>query len=200
MSDNNRNLHLPNLLRHPRQCTSFPHLRLWQRDLPSQSRRAPSWHVLSSSHRFSRRNSHCMSWWRRHGRIRQHRGPTRMGYTDALHDCHQWSIATELQLPISCNRMHFTNRHKKGNIAIEHKTVMRVERGDNTFVDLKTGKRKQFDIVVQTPLHILSVRVFCHFMFIHICWPFFSVVSLLSRMDILASLLVLRNRQPRQGS
>ena len=37
------------------------------------------------------------------------------------------------------------------------KIVMRVERGDDTFVDLKTGKRKQFDIVVQTPVHILSV-------------------------------------------
>lgn len=34
---------------------------------------------------------------------------------------------------------------------------MRVERGDDNALDIKTGKRKLFDIVVQTPVHILSV-------------------------------------------
>jgi hypothetical protein len=72
-----------------------------------------------------------------------------------------WSIVTDLQLPASCSKLHFTNRHKKSNIAVVHtlKIVMRVERGDEKFVDAKTGKRKQFDIVVQTPLHILDVSV-----------------------------------------
>ncbi len=71
-----------------------------------------------------------------------------------------WTIQTELKLPKSCARMHFTNKHKKSNISINHmlKLTIRVERGDDQFVDAKTGKRKHFDIVVQTPLHILSVR------------------------------------------
>lgn len=73
-----------------------------------------------------------------------------------------WTIQHDLQLPKSCARMHFTNRHKRSNIGINHllKIVMRVERGDDEFVDPKTGKRKHFDIVVQTPIHILSVSPF----------------------------------------
>ncbi|KLO14299.1 hypothetical protein SCHPADRAFT_826646, partial [Schizopora paradoxa] len=66
-----------------------------------------------------------------------------------------WSLQTELKLPRSCARMHFTNKHKKSNITVTHvlKLTIRVERGDDEFVDAKTGKRKHFDIVVQTPLH-----------------------------------------------
>ena len=73
-----------------------------------------------------------------------------------------WTIQAQLQLPRSCARMHFTNKHKKSNIGINHtlKIVMRVERGDDHYLDSKTGRRKNFDIVVQTPIHILSVRIF----------------------------------------
>lgn len=35
---------------------------------------------------------------------------------------------------------------------------MRLSRGDETGVDLKTGKNKLFEIVVRTPVHVLSVR------------------------------------------
>jgi hypothetical protein len=35
---------------------------------------------------------------------------------------------------------------------------MRLSRGDDTGVDPKTGKSKLFEIVVRTPVHILSVR------------------------------------------
>ncbi|KAL5504710.1 hypothetical protein ACEPAH_7373 [Sanghuangporus vaninii] len=71
-----------------------------------------------------------------------------------------WSIQALLQLPKSCSLMHFTNKHKRSNIGIAHvlKIVFRVERGDDQFIDTKTGRRKHFDIVVQTPLHILSCR------------------------------------------
>ena len=73
-----------------------------------------------------------------------------------------WSIQALLQLPKSCDKMHFTNKHKRSNIGISHtlKIVFRVERGDDAFIDAKTGNRKHFDIVVQTPLHILSVSNF----------------------------------------
>lgn len=35
---------------------------------------------------------------------------------------------------------------------------MRLARGDETGVDPKTGKNKLFEIVVRTPVHVLSVR------------------------------------------
>ncbi|TDL22999.1 hypothetical protein BD410DRAFT_839307 [Rickenella mellea] len=71
-----------------------------------------------------------------------------------------WTLIKELQLPTSCGRMHFTNKNKKSNMGISHvlKIVLRVERGDDEVLDAKTGKRKLFDIVVLTPVHILSCR------------------------------------------
>ena len=73
-----------------------------------------------------------------------------------------WDVIANLELPKSCQKMHFTNKHKKSNISISHnlKLVFRVERGDDQYVDAKTGMRKHFDIVVQTPMHILSVSLF----------------------------------------
>lgn len=70
-----------------------------------------------------------------------------------------WTFHQELQLPKSCNTMHFTNKNRRSNIVVSHmlKVVIRVERGDDMHVDSRTGKRKLFDIVVQTPVLILSV-------------------------------------------
>lgn len=72
-----------------------------------------------------------------------------------------WTFHQELKLPNSCDAMHFTNKNRRGNIVISHllKVVIRVERGDDLQLDAKTGKRKLFDIVVQTPVLILSVGV-----------------------------------------
>ncbi|KAF8581093.1 hypothetical protein K439DRAFT_1393126 [Ramaria rubella] len=71
-----------------------------------------------------------------------------------------WVLNHDLQLPTDCNKLHFTYKHKGSNISVSHilKIVFRVERGDDQFLDPKTGKRRLFDIVVQTPIHILS----CH--------------------------------------
>ncbi|KAJ7287163.1 hypothetical protein C8J57DRAFT_578429 [Mycena rebaudengoi] len=71
-----------------------------------------------------------------------------------------WTFHQDLRLPVSCNVMHFTNKNKRSNVCVTHvvKCVMRVERGDDAAMDAKTGKRKLFDIVVQTPVHILSCR------------------------------------------
>ena len=70
-----------------------------------------------------------------------------------------WMLHQNLKLPGSCAQMKFTNKNRKSNIIVTHtlKLVMRVERGDDSFIDPKTGKRKLFDIVVQTPVLILSV-------------------------------------------
>ena len=75
-----------------------------------------------------------------------------------------WTFHQELHLPKSCNMMRFTNRNRRSNIIVTHliKVIMRVERGDDVHVDGKTGKRKLFDIVVQTPIIILSVGWFVH--------------------------------------
>ena len=73
-----------------------------------------------------------------------------------------WTLHQDLKLPGSCSQMKFTNRNYKSNIIVTHtlKIVMRVERGDDLVIDAKTGKRKLFDIVVQTPVFILSVSFF----------------------------------------
>ncbi|KIY68101.1 hypothetical protein CYLTODRAFT_421959 [Cylindrobasidium torrendii FP15055 ss-10] len=71
-----------------------------------------------------------------------------------------WTFQQRLALPTSCKTLHFTNKNKKSNIIINHnlKIVMRVESGDPEAIDPKTGKKKLYDIVVQTPIHILSCR------------------------------------------
>lgn len=73
-----------------------------------------------------------------------------------------WTFHQDLQLPPSCKMLHFTNKNKRSNITIAHnlKLVIRVQRGDDEAIDEKTGKRKLFDIVIQTPVHILSVSFY----------------------------------------
>jgi hypothetical protein len=70
-----------------------------------------------------------------------------------------WAFHHELRLPNSCTQLNFSNQNRRAYILITHnlKVIFRVERGDDEFVDQKSGKRKLFDIVVQTPVHILSV-------------------------------------------
>lgn len=72
-----------------------------------------------------------------------------------------WGIQKDVPLPKSCSELHFTNKNKKSNIIISHtlKVIFRVQRGDDSELDPQTGKRKMYDIVVQTPIHILSVRL-----------------------------------------
>ncbi len=70
-----------------------------------------------------------------------------------------WTVQRSIPLPKTCSELHFTNKNKKSNITISHtlKVIFRVQRGDDQELDKQTGKRKMFDIVVQTPIHILSV-------------------------------------------
>ena len=70
-----------------------------------------------------------------------------------------WTLHKEMQLPRNCRTLRFTNKNRRSNITITHvlKCMIRVERGDDSVLDEKTGKRKLFDIVVQIPIHILSV-------------------------------------------
>nr|GAT57857.1 predicted protein [Mycena chlorophos] len=71
-----------------------------------------------------------------------------------------WTFHRDLQIPPSCAALHFTNKNKQSSMVVTHllKCIIRIERGDDAAIDSKTGKRKLFDIVVQTPVHILSCR------------------------------------------
>ncbi|THH33044.1 hypothetical protein EUX98_g1120 [Antrodiella citrinella] len=72
-----------------------------------------------------------------------------------------WTIQQEIQLPESCASLHFTNKNKKSNMIVTHmlKVVFRVQRDREVDADGKESKdpkKKLYDIVVQTPIHILS--------------------------------------------
>ncbi|KAJ9097265.1 hypothetical protein QFC21_004934 [Naganishia friedmannii] len=70
-----------------------------------------------------------------------------------------WYLDTTLQVPDCSSRIRFTTKHAKTNMSISHwlKLIIRVERGDDVAVDAK-GRRKQFDIIIETPLHLLDCR------------------------------------------
>ena len=78
-----------------------------------------------------------------------------------------WTIRKDLPLPGAGGLLHPTNKNRGSNISVGHmlKLVFRVERGDDEALDPVSGKRKLFDIVVQTPVHILSVSVCARFFF-----------------------------------
>jgi hypothetical protein len=69
-----------------------------------------------------------------------------------------WNFSFDLNLPQSCAVLKPTNRNKLANMLVTHslKIVMRMQRGDDTVLD-SYGRRKLFDVVVRTPVHILSV-------------------------------------------
>ncbi|GAA5969490.1 hypothetical protein JCM11641_008132 [Rhodosporidiobolus odoratus] len=71
-----------------------------------------------------------------------------------------WHLDGYLQLPDCATKINFSTHHHQSNIAVAHnlKIMLRVERGDDEFLDSK-GKRKLFDIIVETNLHILSCRL-----------------------------------------
>ncbi|KAF8891808.1 hypothetical protein BD779DRAFT_1513256 [Infundibulicybe gibba] len=69
-----------------------------------------------------------------------------------------WKICRDLQLPSQCSALRYTNKNRRSNIVISHtlKCVIRLERGEDLHTDPKTGKQKLYDIIVQTPIQILS--------------------------------------------
>jgi arrestin-related trafficking adapter 3/6 len=71
-----------------------------------------------------------------------------------------WTFQMALLVPSACGTLHCSNKNMRAPIQISHllKVVVRVERGDDSQVDAKTGKPKQFDIVMRIPVYILSVR------------------------------------------
>ena len=70
-----------------------------------------------------------------------------------------WTIRKDLPLLGPGGVLHVTNKNRGSNILVGHmlKSVFRVECGDDEALDPVSGKWKLFDIVVQTPVHILLV-------------------------------------------
>jgi arrestin-related trafficking adapter 3/6 len=97
-----------------------------------------------------------------------------------------WTFSHEVSLPASCGSLQISTKNKKSNITVTHtlKVIFRVERGDDSELDTKTGKRKLYDIVMQTPVHILSVRYFDILLLYQELNSLCFAVSLQSRMDI----------------
>ncbi|KAI5477665.1 arrestin domain protein [Pseudohyphozyma bogoriensis] len=70
-----------------------------------------------------------------------------------------WHLDSYIKLPECASRLNFSTIHEKANINVSHtmKIMLRVERGDDDFLDSK-GKRKLWDVIIETPIHILSCR------------------------------------------
>ncbi|GAA6000674.1 arrestin family protein [Rhodotorula paludigena] len=71
-----------------------------------------------------------------------------------------WCMDGILQLPDCSSKLAVSTNHEKSNISITHtlKIMMRVERGDDEYLDSK-GNRKLWDIVVEAGAVMLSCRL-----------------------------------------
>lgn len=71
-----------------------------------------------------------------------------------------WSFHVDLDLPGTCRLIHFSCKNRRTNMSVSHvlKCVLRLERGEEDQTTDEKGRKKQFDIVVQTPVQILSCR------------------------------------------
>ncbi|KAI0265134.1 hypothetical protein BC834DRAFT_196013 [Gloeopeniophorella convolvens] len=69
-----------------------------------------------------------------------------------------WPVRADLLLPADCTALHATSRNKESTVHVSHslRFTMRLARGDDTQLDPRTGRRKLFEVVVRTPVHILS--------------------------------------------
>jgi hypothetical protein len=72
-----------------------------------------------------------------------------------------WTFPMALTVPSAWGSLHFSNKNNRAPIEISHmlKVTIRAQRGDDQYIDSESGKRKQFDIVMRMPVHILSVRL-----------------------------------------
>ena len=71
-----------------------------------------------------------------------------------------WPLRFNVDISSAYNMLRPTNMNKKGNITVCHalKVIIRVEKG--TTGDSDGSKKKLYDIVVQYPVHLLSVSIY----------------------------------------
>lgn len=70
-----------------------------------------------------------------------------------------WPLRFNVEILGSYGILHPTNMNKKANITVCHtlKVIIRVEKGDSD--DADGSKKKVYDIVIQYPVHLLSVSI-----------------------------------------
>ncbi|WVW86802.1 hypothetical protein I302_108857 [Kwoniella bestiolae CBS 10118] len=88
------------------------------------------------------------------------RDPNDSMYAQLMEPTGPWHLEKELHVPDCASKIKFTTKHEQTNITVGHwlKVTIRVERGDDVALDSK-GRRKQFDIIIETPIKILDCRV-----------------------------------------
>ncbi|KAK6908782.1 cyclin binding protein [Kwoniella mangroviensis CBS 8886] len=88
------------------------------------------------------------------------RDPNDTMYAQLMEPTGPWHMEKELHVPDCASKIKFTTKHEQTNITVGHwlKVTIRVERGDDVALDSK-GRRKQFDIIIETPIKILDCRV-----------------------------------------
>ncbi|WWC65955.1 uncharacterized protein I303_108577 [Kwoniella dejecticola CBS 10117] len=88
------------------------------------------------------------------------RDPNDSMYAQLMEPTGPWHLEKELHVPDCTSKVKFTTKHEQTNITVGHwlKVTIRVERGDDEALDAK-GRRKQFDIIIETPIKILDCRV-----------------------------------------
>lgn len=66
-----------------------------------------------------------------------------------------WHLTGMLKVPLLY--LHVSHKHPTSFVTLKHslKIFLRVERGEDD-VDPKTGRKKQFDIIIETPINVLS--------------------------------------------
>ncbi|BEI91031.1 uncharacterized protein CcaverHIS019_0311010 [Cutaneotrichosporon cavernicola] len=81
-------------------------------------------------------------------------------YASLLDPMGPWHLEKDLAVPDCSTRIKFTTKHESTMMSVQHwlKVTIRVERGDDNAVDSK-GRRKQFDIIIETPIKMLECRV-----------------------------------------
>lgn len=70
-----------------------------------------------------------------------------------------WELEGVVRVPRIDSGIKFTTTNPRSNLAVTHivKVVLRVDRGDDEYLDAK-GRRKKWDIIVEANTHVLSVR------------------------------------------
>ena len=70
-----------------------------------------------------------------------------------------WPVSANLHLPADCKVLHPTSRSPDSTIHVTHalRFTMRLTRG-GSHVDPRTNKQRLFEVVVRTPVSVLSVR------------------------------------------
>lgn len=70
-----------------------------------------------------------------------------------------WPLRLNVEITGVCGSLHPTNMNQAGNITVSHvlKVIIRAQKGDEGDEDSKRGK--MYDIIIQYPFHLLSVRI-----------------------------------------